>query len=175
MAARAMIKLTLCVGMILTVRGAPQRRDTTKIPLKMPQVSPKVVCVAIFGCYLCQVVFILWSIVFIKLLIYYFLFSLVQKDTYLCHAIETSQKNPTYISMYIYVYTCTVKLVFSSIQHCPCFMSVKLIQICISTWCLVLLKLGTSKHFRNVIEQRIKNFTITCIFVLSSWVWTRCQ
>lgn len=59
MAARAMIKLTLCVGMILTVRGAPQRRDTTKIPLKMPQVSPKVVCVAIFGCYLCQVVFIL--------------------------------------------------------------------------------------------------------------------
>lgn len=104
MAARAMIKLTLCVGMILTVRGAPQRRDTTKIPLKMPQVSPKVVCVAIFGCYLCQVVFILWSIVFIKLLIYYFLFSLVQKDTYLCHAIETSQKNPTYISMYICIY-----------------------------------------------------------------------
>uniref|UniRef100_K1QA02 Peptidylglycine alpha-hydroxylating monooxygenase n=1 Tax=Magallana gigas TaxID=29159 RepID=K1QA02_MAGGI len=74
MATRAMIKLTLCVGIILTVRGAPQRRDTAKIPLKMPQVSPKV------------------------------------KDTYLCHAIETTGFEPDAnkdIAHHILIYGCT--------------------------------------------------------------------
>eukprot|EP00105_Crassostrea_gigas_P021967 XP_011441308.1 PREDICTED: peptidylglycine alpha-hydroxylating monooxygenase-like [Crassostrea gigas] len=93
MATRAMIKLTLCVGIILTVRGAPQRRDTSKIPLKMPQVSPKV------------------------------------KDTYLCHAIETSQKNPTYITGFepdankdiahhILIYGCTTPGSRDSVWNC---------------------------------------------------------
>lgn len=93
MATRAMIKLTLCVGIILTVRGAPQRRDTSKIPLKMPQVSPKV------------------------------------KDTYLCHAIETSQKKPTYITGFepdankdiahhILIYGCTTPGSRDSVWNC---------------------------------------------------------
>nr|XP_022331883.1 probable peptidylglycine alpha-hydroxylating monooxygenase 1 isoform X2 [Crassostrea virginica] len=87
------MKCLIYVSLFLTVQGAPQRRDISKLPLKMPQVSPKV------------------------------------KDTYLCHAVETSQQNPTYITGFvpeankdiahhILIYGCTTPGSQDSVWNC---------------------------------------------------------